>query len=71
MIAKPICRCRVAGYMLSTSRLEVSYMFGSSLVILVTLVIIAVMSIYFPSIYIRKTNVLIHLLEQIAANTKK
>jgi hypothetical protein len=46
-------------------------MFGSSLVILVTLVIIAVMSIYFPSIYIRKTNVLIHLLEQIAANTKK
>ena len=46
-------------------------MFGSSLVILVTLVVIAVMSIYFPSIYIRKTNVLIHLLEQIAANTKK
>jgi len=29
------------------------------------------MSIYFPSVYIRKTNVMISLLEQIAANTKK
>jgi hypothetical protein len=46
-------------------------MFGSSLVILTTLVIVAVMSIYFPSVYIRKTNVMISLLEQIAANTKK
>jgi hypothetical protein len=46
-------------------------MFGPSLAILSALVIIAVMSIYFPSVYIRKTNVMIHLLEQIAANTKK
>lgn len=45
-------------------------MFGSSLVILSSLVIIALVAIYFPSVYIRKTNVMIHLLEQIAANTQ-
>ena len=33
--------------------------------------IFALVAIYFPSVYIRKTNVIIHLLEQIAANTKK
>jgi hypothetical protein len=46
-------------------------MFGSFLVVLSTLVIIAFIAIYFPSVYIRKTNALIRLLEQIAANTKK
>jgi hypothetical protein len=45
-------------------------MFGSSLVILSSLVITALVAIYFPSVYIRKTNVMIHLLEQIAANTR-
>ena len=49
---------------------EVS-MFGSSLTILSALVIVAVMSIYFPSVYIRKTNVMISLLEKIEANTRK
>ena len=34
-------------------------------------VIIALMAIYVPTVYIRKTNVMIHLLEQIAANTRK
>ena len=46
-------------------------MFGSSLTILSALVIVAVMSIYFPSVYIRKTNVMISLLEKIEANTRK
>lgn len=46
-------------------------MFGSSLVILCSLSIIALMAIYFPSVYIRKTNVMIRLLEEIAANTRK
>jgi hypothetical protein len=46
-------------------------MFGSSLVILCSLSVIALMAIYFPSIYIRKSNVMIRLLEEIAANTRK
>jgi hypothetical protein len=46
-------------------------MFGSSLVILCSLSIIALMAIYFPTVYIRKTNVMIAILEQIAANTRK
>ena len=46
-------------------------MFGSVYVVLTSVVIVAVMSIYFPTVYIRKTNALIRLLEQIAANTKK
>jgi hypothetical protein len=29
------------------------------------------MAIYFPSVYIRKSNVMIRLLEEIAANTRK
>jgi hypothetical protein len=29
------------------------------------------MAMYFPSVYIRKTNVMIRLLEQIEANTRK
>ncbi|MGA2688709.1 MAG: hypothetical protein ABSE85_11635 [Candidatus Korobacteraceae bacterium] len=37
----------------------------------VCLVVIAVLAIYVPTVYIRKTNVMIHLLEQIAANTRK
>src|ERR1039457_5731302 len=34
-------------------------------------VIVAAMAIYVPTVYIRKSNVMIHLLEQIAANTRK
>jgi ABC-type antimicrobial peptide transport system permease subunit len=34
-------------------------------------VIVALISLYFPSIYIRKTNKMIALLEQIAANNRK
>jgi len=46
-------------------------MFGHILVILSAMVIVAVMSIYFPTVYIRKTNVMIGLLEKIEANTRK
>jgi hypothetical protein len=46
-------------------------MFGSSLVVLCSLSVIALMAIYFPSVYIRKSNVMIRLLEEIAANTRK
>lgn len=35
------------------------------------LVVIALVAIYVPTIYIRKTNKVIGLLEQIAANTRK
>lgn len=35
------------------------------------LIVIAVLAIYVPTIYIRKTNKVIELLEQIAAKTRK
>jgi hypothetical protein len=35
------------------------------------LTVITLLAIYVPTIYIRKTNVMIKLLEQIAANTRK
>jgi hypothetical protein len=35
------------------------------------LIVIALLALYVPTIYIRKTNKLIHLLEEIAANTRK
>jgi hypothetical protein len=34
-------------------------------------VLIALLAIYVPTIYIRKTNKIINLLEQIQANTRK
>jgi len=34
-------------------------------------VVIALLAIYVPTIYIRKTNNVLRLLEQIAANTRK
>ena len=46
-------------------------MFLSVYVIGACLVIIALLAIYVPTVYIRKTNVMIQLLEQIAANTRK
>jgi hypothetical protein len=36
-----------------------------------SLVLIAVLVLYVPTLYIRKTNKMIQLLEQIAANTRK
>ena len=38
---------------------------------LLCLVVIAAMAIYAPVIYIRKTNKMLKLLEQIEANTRK
>ena len=35
------------------------------------LIVIALLALYVPTIYIRKTNKIIHLLEEIAANTRK
>jgi hypothetical protein len=40
-------------------------------VAIVCLILIALLAIYIPTLYIRKTNKMIHLLEQIAANTRK
>ena len=34
-------------------------------------ILIALLAAYLPTIYIRKTNKLLHLLEEIAANTQK
>jgi hypothetical protein len=36
-----------------------------------SLALIALLALYVPTIYIRKTNKMIQLLEQIAANTRK
>ena len=38
---------------------------------LACLILIALLAIYVPTIYIRKTNKIMHILEQIAANTRK
>ncbi len=46
-------------------------MYWMSYLVGVCLVVIAVLAIYVPTVYIRKTNAMIHLLEQIAANTRK
>ncbi len=35
------------------------------------IVVIALIAIYGPTVYIRKTNKIVNLLEQIAANTRK
>lgn len=46
-------------------------MFGPTLAVLSCSCIVAIMAIYFPTVYIRKTNAVIHLLEKIEANTRK
>ena len=46
-------------------------MYGYTVALGAGLVIIAFLAIYVPTVYIRKTNVMIKLLEQIAANTRK
>jgi hypothetical protein len=40
-------------------------------VLLASFVLVALVAIYVPTIYIRKTNKLMHLLEKIEANTRK
>ena len=46
-------------------------MTSSILVLSASLIVIALLAIYVTTVYIRKTNKMIHLLEQIAANTRK
>jgi hypothetical protein len=41
------------------------------LIQLVSIVVIAAMAIYAPTVYIRKTNKMLKLLEKIEANTRK
>ena len=71
-----ICRLRNTNSV-GTQRLSIfdtmigGVMSGSILVLAACLVVIALLAIYVPTVYIRKTNVMIHLLEQIAANGHK
>ena len=37
----------------------------------ICVIVVALLAIYVPTVYIRKTNVMVHLLEQIAANTRR
>ena len=46
-------------------------MYWAIFVVGVCLIVIALLALYVPTIYIRKTNKAIQLLEQIAANTRK
>jgi hypothetical protein len=46
-------------------------MTSSILVLSASLIVVALLAIYVPTVYIRKTNKMIHLLEQIAANTRR
>ena len=46
-------------------------MTASILVLAASLIVIALLAIYVPTVYIRKTNKMIHLLEQIAANGRR
>ena len=46
-------------------------MYWPTLVLGFCTIVIALLALYVPTIYIRKTNVIIKLLEQIAANTQK
>lgn len=46
-------------------------MFPSIFVVGTCLIVIALLALYVPTIYIRKTNKMIHILEEIAANTRK
>ncbi len=48
-----------------------AFMYWPFVVSGVCLVVIALLAIYVPTIYIRKTNAMLKLLEQIAANTRK
>jgi hypothetical protein len=46
-------------------------MTSSILVLAASLIVIALLAIYVPTVYIRKTNKMIHLLEQIVANGRR
>ncbi len=46
-------------------------MFWLTFVVSASLVVIALMTLYVPTVYIRKTNTVIQLLEQIATNGRK
>jgi hypothetical protein len=37
----------------------------------ICVIVVALLAIYVPTVYIRKTNVMVHLLEQISANTRR
>ena len=43
----------------------------SATVVLASIVVVALLAIYVPTIYIRKTNKLLAILEKIEANTRK
>ena len=43
----------------------------SATVLLASIVVVALLAIYVPTIYIRKTNKLMAILEKIEANTRK
>lgn len=44
---------------------------GPAVVVIFCVVVMTAMSIYFPTIYIRKTNKLLAVLEKIESNTRK
>lgn len=44
---------------------------GPAVVVIFCVVVMTAMSIYFPTIYIRKTNKLMAVLEKIESNTRK
>jgi hypothetical protein len=46
-------------------------MYFPSLIAALCLLVIALMAIYVPTVYIRKTNAMLMQLEEIAANTRK
>jgi hypothetical protein len=46
-------------------------MYSAVLIPCACLIVIALLALYVPTIYIRKTNKVIQLLEEIAANTRK
>ncbi len=46
-------------------------MFLSVYLVGTCLIVMALLAIYVPTVYIRKTNVMIHLLEEIAAGARK
>jgi hypothetical protein len=46
-------------------------MYWPTFVLGMCVIVVALLAIYVPTVYIRKTNVMIHLLEQIAANTRR
>ena len=46
-------------------------MYWPTFVLGMCVIVVALLAIYVPTVYIRKTNVMVHLLEQISANTRR